>query len=515
MSARNILVIVSAALISVICYHRSVHTRYAGLLADVMGTISAQYVEPVSQRDLFEGAMEGMTRRLDEYSGYIDPESYSQLHESLEQQFGGVGIMVEIDRESNRLTIFSPLVDTPAHRAGLRPGDVILEIDGEDTTDFSLKDSVQRMRGAPETTVRLKVAHEGSEEPEELELRREIIPIQSVYGDTRDENGAWNFVLAYAPRIGYIRVTTFGDHTAQEIRDAIGPLHGRIDGLVLDLRGNAGGLLTAAVEVCDLFVDDGGIVTTQGRSGRVEDSFEARSGNEVVDEKLPMVVLVDHYSASASEILSACLQDHRRAAVVGQRTWGKGTVQNVIEMEGGRSALKLTTATYWRPSGKNIHRLSTASDEDDWGVSPDEGLEVVLESEEFQRMYRERRARDVLDTSSEANDTHDEPTKNEPAGIESTGIEPIGIESTGIEPIGIEPIGIEPTGIEPTGIESTEDGLADGEPIQGVQPADQPADQDPSAGPTEPYSDRPFDPQLEKAVQHIESQMAAPLLEAA
>lgn len=396
MSVRNLLVILTAALISVICYHRSVHTRYAGLLADCMGTISSLYIEPVSQRELFEGAMEGMTRRLDEHSGYIDPESYSQLHESLDQEFGGVGIMVEIDRETNRLTIFSPLVDTPAHRAGLRPGDVILEIDGEDTIDFSLKDAVQRMRGAPNTQVMLRIAHVGVEEPEEVTLTRKTIPIKSVYGDTRNKDGSWRYVLEYAPRVGYVQLKTFGENTAQELRDAILPLHGRVDGLILDVRGNAGGLLTSAVEVCDLFIEHGRIVSTQGRNGRVDDTFDAQIDNEIVAGNLPMAVIVDHYSASASEILSACLQDHHRATIVGQRTWGKGTVQNVIELEGGRSALKLTTATYWRPSGKNIHRLSKTEDDDDWGVIPDEGYAITLEKEDFERMHRERRERDIL-----------------------------------------------------------------------------------------------------------------------
>jgi len=459
MSARNLLVIVTAALVSVICYHRSVHTRYAGLLADCMGTISSLYIEPVSQRELFEGAMEGMTRRLDQYSGYIDPDSYSQLHESLDQEFGGVGIMVEIDRETNRLTVFSPLVDTPAHRAGLRPGDIILEIDGEDTTDFSLKDAVQRMRGQPDTQVTLKVSHVGVEDPEEVQLTREIIPVKSVYGDTRNEDGSWRFVLHYAPRVGYVQLKTFGENSAQELQDAILPLHGRIDGLILDLRGNAGGLLTSAVEVCDLFIEQGSIVSTQGRNGRVDETFEARADDEIVDANLPLAVVVDHYSASASEILAACLQDHRRAQIVGQRTWGKGTVQNVIELEGGRSALKLTTATYWRPSGKNIHRLSTATDEDDWGVTPDDGYEVVLEKEDFERTQRERRAREVLpSTAQEETDWASHASQN---------------------------------------------GADKNDAAEGDEEAK------PSRG------SAPFDPQLQKAIEYIDSQVHPPMLEAA
>jgi carboxyl-terminal processing protease len=169
-----------------------------------------------------------------------------------------------------------------------------------------------------------------------------------------------------------------------------------VDALILDLRGNPGGLLTAAVEICDMFIDRGTIVSTRGRGRTVKSKYEANPENTIVPKEMPVVVLTNGASASASEIVAACLQDHKRAVVVGARSFGKGTVQNVIRLEGGKSALKLTTASYWRPSGKNIHRGENATDDQDWGVRPNKGFEVKLDAEEVERLLRARRDRDIL-----------------------------------------------------------------------------------------------------------------------
>ncbi|MCA9186094.1 MAG: S41 family peptidase [Pirellulaceae bacterium] len=395
MPARNLTIIFITAIVSLACYHRAARSRYATTVADTIGLISDQYVEPVSERELFENAMKGMAGRLDPYSDFIGPSEYSQLQEDLEQEFGGVGIVVELDPKTNRLTVLSPLVDTPAYRAGMRSGDVILKIDNEDTTDFTLMDAVDRMRGKPDTDVTLTVQHADEADSQDYVIRRAIIPIESVLGDSRDDDSRWRYFLEDHPDIAYIRLISFGDDSERELGNVLSNLPDDTIGVILDLRDNPGGLLPTAVNICDMFVEHGNIVSTRGRDGVIERSFEAHAGDERLPDNIPMVVLIDHYSASASEILSACLQDHGRAVIVGERSWGKGTVQNVFEMEGGRSALKLTTATYWRPSGKNIHRGRDATDDDEWGVSPDEGFEVKLTEEEFIERLKHRRDRDV------------------------------------------------------------------------------------------------------------------------
>jgi carboxyl-terminal processing protease len=228
-------------------------------------------------------------------------------------------------------------------------------------------------------------------------VNREVVLIDSVLGEERRSDGSWDFHLSGDSRIGYLRVTTFGKHTASEMRKVLSGVSGKpwpYQALIVDLRGNAGELLDAAVEVCDLFLDKGVIVSISDRNGRVLNRYSAKQGDTVVPAAVPVVVLVDTLSASASEIVAACLQDQRRAVVAGSRTWGKGTVQNVYELEGGRSALKLTTAKYLRPSGKNIHRFSDATEGDIWGVLPEESLTVKLSDEETAKLVERRLKRD-------------------------------------------------------------------------------------------------------------------------
>jgi carboxyl-terminal processing protease len=394
MPQRNVTIIFLTAVVSVVCYQKAIRNRFAGALAEALSQISRYYVEPVDDRRLFEGAMQGMVQQLDPYSAYIGPQELNEFQETLEQQFGGVGIIVEINPQTQRLTVLSPLVGTPAYEAGMRAGDTVLAIDGESTEGFSLEDAVRRMRGPPDTPVRLEIMHKGEQQSIQLTLTRAIIHVDSVLGDTHNPDGSWSYVLEQDSRIGYIRIINFGDATAGELRRTLGDLAGRVEAVILDLRGNAGGLLTAAVETSDMFLEGGAIVSTRGRSHHRGKQYSAQTGNEVLPADLPLAILVDRYTASASEILTACLQDHGRAVVVGQRSWGKGTVQNVLPLESGNSALKLTTATYWRPSGKNIHRGRNATDEDDWGVRPDPGYEVVLSDEEFARLMTYRRQRD-------------------------------------------------------------------------------------------------------------------------
>ncbi len=397
MPLRNLTWLTLASVISLVCYGEAQRNRYAGILSESIAKISAAYVEPVDPRALFEGGLRGMLFELDPHSGYISPDEYREFRVDIEQHFGGIGI--EVGMQDGRLTILNPVPATPAYEAGLMAGDIIVSIDGQTMDGRSLGDAVKLMRGIVGTPVTVEVLRGDSEATTKYTMNRAEIRIESVRGDRRDRSGTWSFVLADHPRIGYIRVSTFGDRTAEDLQQALQTIAGRTDGLILDLRGNAGGLLTSAVEICDLFLPPGQvIVTTRGRDAQVAQEFKSERP-ALVDPKLPVVVLVDRFSASASEIVAACLQDHQRATIVGERTYGKGTVQNVFPIEGGRSAIRLTTQTYWRPSGENIHRNRGDQEDVAWGVRPAPEDLVEFSREEFQRVYEWRRQRDFAEPS--------------------------------------------------------------------------------------------------------------------
>jgi carboxyl-terminal processing protease len=358
-----------------------------------MQQIEGRALEEVRAQDLFEGALEGMTSRLDRYSVYVPPEMLADFRESLSKEFGGVGLEILLDPDTGQLTVASPLPGTPAQKAGVRSGDKILEIDGKSTQGLSIEDARDRMRGRPGDPVTLTVLHTDEDEPEDIEIVRAVIKIGTVLGDTRDENGTWDYFLAGYDRIGYVRIASFGEETPKELEAVIRRLiDSGMRALICDVRNNPGGLLEAAVGVCDLFVASGQIVSTRDRYGRALQAFDAKRAGTIAD--FPMVVLVNQNSASASEIVAACLQDHDRAVVVGERTFGKGTVQELISLEKPQGLLKLTTASYWRPSDKNIHRRKDASEKDDWGVSPDKGFEVIVEDEELNKLNQWRMNRD-------------------------------------------------------------------------------------------------------------------------
>jgi carboxyl-terminal processing protease len=361
------------------------------ILVDSIDQVERNYVSEVSRRELIESAIRGVLGKLDPYSNYIGPSEMGRFRSTVESEFGGIGI--QIDAEQGRLQVLAPMYGTPAYRAGLLPGDRILEINGKNTDDLTQDEAVERLKGEAGTNVTLTVSHVGNHAKQKVTITREKIHIETVLGSHRKADGLWDYMLDAKQHLGYVRITAFSRDTAAELQRVLTQLQtAKIRGLIVDLRFNPGGLLSSAIEVSDLFISEGRIVSVQGRNSP-ERTWDAHK--EGTFGGFPIAVLVNHYSASASEIVAACLQDHKRAIVVGQRTWGKGSVQNVIELEDGRSALKLTTASYRRPSGKNIHRFPGAKETDEWGVMPDKGYEVKLSDSEAYAL-QDRRAHEFL-----------------------------------------------------------------------------------------------------------------------
>ena len=410
MPRRNLFVLVTVTFVALLCYQRVQRSPYGRVLAGAMSKIQSRALEPVQELQLFEGAMEGMVGQLDDYSAYITPADLQQFHETIDQEFGGLGIEVTLEPQTKQLMVLSPLVGSPAYKAGILAGDRILRIGESSTQGMSLKDAVGLLRGKPGDPVTITVQHEGQEKPIEIKIVRELIQLDTILGDTRNADGSWNFFLEGRDRIGYIRITSFTDKTVDELQNALEKLsENDMRGLVLDLRDDPGGYLDAAVDVCDMLIDSGVIVTTRRRGGRISRTYEASGRGQFTD--FPIVVLVNQLTASAAEILAACLQDHHRAVVFGQRSYGKGTVQEVMDLQPGCGALKLTTASYWRPSGKNIHRSKNADEKADWGVSPDEGCKVALSAEEQNAWRLWRARRDTYSNGNGKKNAEKEPEK--------------------------------------------------------------------------------------------------------
>jgi carboxyl-terminal processing protease len=321
--------------------------------SEVYGRIRQDYVEPVSDSKLLEDAIRGMLSGLDPHSAYLDQEQYNELKVGTTGQFGGLGI--EVGMENGFVKVISPIDDTPAQKAGIKAGDLIIRLDDKPVKGMSLNDAVKTMRGEPGSEILLTVVREGVEQPLKIKIVRDIIKVKSVKSRTLEEG------------YGYVRITSFQSKTGENVMEAVYELkkNGPLKGLVLDLRNNPGGVLNAAVSVSDAFLESGLVVYTDGR---IEDSkmkFNAAPGD--VLEGAPMVVLINAGSASASEIVAGALQDHKRAIIMGEKTFGKGSVQTILPTSNG-GAVKLTTARYYTPSGRSIQAE---------GITPDVAISKV------------------------------------------------------------------------------------------------------------------------------------------
>jgi carboxyl-terminal processing protease len=404
MSHRNLLLLLGVLAVSYTCYVRAEQNPYARYVAAGFSIIDRWSLVNPPDEELFNAAMNGMVGVLnkkyeDEHSEFIDAERQDAYREDYEQEFGGVGLRMWILGEPPLPTVIGPPEPgSPAAAAGVLVGDRLAAIDGKSTAGLELDKVTELVRGPKDSTVKLTFQRAGDAQPRDVTVTRAVINVESVYGDTRGADGRWNFIVSETPRIAYVRIRKFGDKTAAELSSLLNTLNSGakpLEGLILDVRDDPGGVLDAAIKICDLFLRAGQtIVTTRGRDQNtvLERAMATGSGNST----LPVAVLIDRNSASASEILAACLQDYDRAAIVGERSYGKGTVQRLVRVESGRSLLKITAATYWRPSGKNIHRMPHDGPDVEWGVTPDPELRVQLDDQEYDQWRRYRARRDLV-----------------------------------------------------------------------------------------------------------------------
>ncbi len=365
--------------------------RQLNLFGDVFERVRTDYVEKVSDSELVEAAINGMLTSLDPHSSYLNAKSFRDIQVQTKGEFGGLGI--EVTMESGLVKVVSPIDDTPAFRAGIKPGDLITHLDGDPVLGLTLTEAVERMRGLVNTDIRLGIRREG-EEPFEITITRAIIHILSVRSRLEGD-------------IGYLRITTFNEQADSGLKKAMKELMAESDGImkgiILDLRNNPGGLLEQAVAVADVFLERGEIVSTRGRVEDDAQRINARPGD--LSDELPMVVLINGGSASASEIVAGALQDHHRAVVMGTRSFGKGSVQTIIPM-GNLGAIRLTTALYYTPSGRSIQAK---------GIEPD----ILVEQAHIELVDHGKRRREE-DLRGALNNDKEHPPVPSAAGEENT-----------------------------------------------------------------------------------------------
>ncbi len=331
------------------------------LFSDVIEMVEKNYVDPVDTKDLIQKAIQGMVQSLDPHSQLLPPEAFEELQIDTKGEFGGIGIVISM--EKGALTVISPIEGTPAYNAGIKSGDIIIKVDGESTKDMMLWEAVKKMRGPKGETVTISIMREGSSKPMDFSLIRDIIPIESVRH------------ITLKPGYGYVRVTNFQDNTTEDLEAALEKLETEnvpLKGLILDLRDNPGGLLNQAIDVSDLFIEKGIIVSIKGRMKKHTKEFKAHPDKK--KRSYPMVTLINGGSASASEIVAGALQDHKRSLVLGTTSFGKGSVQTVETLRDGYG-LKFTIARYYTPNGVSIQAQGIIPDIEVKQKSPDEEFE--------------------------------------------------------------------------------------------------------------------------------------------
>jgi carboxyl-terminal processing protease len=335
--------------------------RQLNLFGDVFERVRSDYVEKPDDSQLVESAINGMLAGLDPHSSYMDPKSFRDMQVQTRGEFGGLGI--EVTMEDGLVKVVAPIDDTPAAKAGVMANDIITKLDDDQVQGLTLNQAVDKMRGPVNTKIKLTIMRKGVDKPIEVSIMRDVIRVKSVRSHAEGED------------VGYIRITQFNEQTTDGLKQAINDLNNqlgadKIKGYVVDLRNNPGGLLDQAISVSDTFLDKGEIVSTRGRNPEETQRFNARPGDMAKGK--PVIVLINGGSASASEIVAGALQDHKRATLVGTRSFGKGSVQTIIPLGAGNGALRLTTARYFTPSGRSIQAKGIVPDIEVQQTVPDD-----------------------------------------------------------------------------------------------------------------------------------------------
>ena len=342
-----------------ISYSQEINRLYEkiDLFGEVLEKIEDEYVDEIDQAEIIDSAINGMLQSLDPYSSYMDPEIFDEMQTETSGEFGGLGI--EVSMEAGVVKVITPIDDTPASRAGVKAGDYIVRINDEQVQGKTLMEAVNLMRGPAGSSIKITIRRKGLRKAKIFNITREIIEIKSVVAELIDD------------QIGYLRLRSFNENSSTQLKKEISKLekNKKLVGYIFDLRNNPGGLLTQAIEISDFFLEDGEIVSTKGRKTRENRKFFAKKGDRIKGK--PLIVLINNGSASASEIVAGALQDQKRAVLLGEETYGKGSVQSIIPLK-NRGAIRLTISKYYLPSGKSISEV---------GVSPD--IKIEEENEEF------------------------------------------------------------------------------------------------------------------------------------
>ena len=358
---KYILIIITLILLNIfnIAYSKNIDKLYEkiDLLGEVLETVQDEYVDEIDQAEVMDAAINGILQSLDPYSAYMNPEIFEEMRTETSGEFGGLGI--EVSMEGGVVKVISPIDDTPAARVGVKAGDYIVRINGEQVQGKTLMEAVNLMRGPVGSPIEITIRRKGLKKAKIFTITREIIEIKSVISKLIDNE------------IGYLRLRAFNENSSNQLKGEISKLekNNKLVGYILDLRNNPGGLLSQAVRISDFFLDDGEIVSTRGRKSRENRKFFAKKGDRIKGK--PLIVLINNGSASAAEIVAGALQDQKRAVLLGEATYGKGSVQSIIPLR-NKGAIRLTISKYYLPSGKSISEV---------GVTPD--IRVEEEDEEF------------------------------------------------------------------------------------------------------------------------------------
>lgn len=369
--------------------HRDDDYAFVRTLVDIHRQVARNYVEPVDETKLRQGAIDGLLGQLDPYTAYVPPAKQEDFDRHLEGSFKGIGVQMD-QTENGEIRVISPIEGSPAFKAGVRAGDIILRVNGEDIRGLKIDQVQEKIKKGP-LEVTLRVRHETGEEVDLPTMTRTEIILSTVKGFKRNADASWNWFVSTKPKIGYLRITQFTPDTFDRVKAAMDAmLAAGMEAFILDLRFNPGGQLDQAEQIVDLFVEEGVIVVTRGRSRpeRVE-----RAQKDGTLPNFPMIVLVNEHSASASEVVAGSLQDNGRALVLGQRTYGKGSVQEVMQLDNHEGKLKMTVAYYYLPSGKLVHKKPGATE---WGVEPQ--IKVEMTEQQQRRLMIAQSDSEVIGT---------------------------------------------------------------------------------------------------------------------